>query len=185
MHLTFTAYQFLSDRLLWWKEPIWASCPFRGFQLTKEKPFSYVRWKSRNGQLAQMGSFHQRKRSDNKWYALEVRWGIFIENLTYCFFIRAVVNIPIQTLIIPLWLLLYKMIISQLELGPPVLTDTLANEQLYFRKLFSIPRFAFHSNSLFTLFRWWTIFPILEGVCLLEIPHRRVCLGKYGDFVYN
>ena len=35
-------------------------------------------------------------------------------------FLRAVVNIPIQTLIIPPWLLLRKMIISQLELGPPV-----------------------------------------------------------------
>ena len=47
--------------------------------------FSYECWKPRNGQLAKMGSFHQRKRSDNKWYAVEVRWGIFIENLTYCF----------------------------------------------------------------------------------------------------
>ena len=41
--------------------------------------FSYVRWKPRNEQLAQMGSFHQSKRSDNKQYAVEVRWGI----LTY------------------------------------------------------------------------------------------------------
>ena len=40
-------------------------------------------------------------------------WRIFL-------FLRAVVNIPIQTLIIPPWLLLRKMIISQLELGPPV-----------------------------------------------------------------
>ena len=47
--------------------------------------FSYVRWKLRNGQLAKMRSFHQTKRSDNKWYAVEVRWGIFIESLTYCF----------------------------------------------------------------------------------------------------
>ena len=39
--------------------------------------FSYVRWKPRNEQLAQMGSFHQSKRSDNKQYAVEVRWGIF------------------------------------------------------------------------------------------------------------
>ena len=37
-------------------------------------------------------------------------------------FLRAVVNILIQTLIIPPWLLLCKMIISQLELGPPVVT---------------------------------------------------------------
>ena len=48
-------------------------------------------------QLSKMGSFHQSKRSDNKWYAVEVGWGIFIENLTYFLFLRAVVNIPIQT----------------------------------------------------------------------------------------
>ena len=41
-------------------------------------------------------------------------WRIFL-------FLRAVVNMPIQTLIIPSWPLLRKMIISQLELGPPVL----------------------------------------------------------------
>ena len=71
-----------------------------------------------------MGSFHQRKWSDNKQYAVEVRWDIFIESLTYFFifhfFLRAVVNIPIQTLIISPWPLLRKIIISQLELGPPV-----------------------------------------------------------------
>ena len=67
-----------------------------------------------------MRSFHQSKRSDNKQYAMEVRWGIFFENLTYYLFLKAVVNIPIQTLIIPPWLLLRKMIILQLELGPPV-----------------------------------------------------------------
>ena len=33
-HLASTAYCLLSDRLLWWKEPIWASCSFRGFQRT-------------------------------------------------------------------------------------------------------------------------------------------------------
>ena len=32
----------------------------------KEKPFSYVRRKPRNGQIAKMGSFHQSKRSNNK-----------------------------------------------------------------------------------------------------------------------
>ena len=52
-----------------WKEPILAWCPFRGFP--------YVRIKPRNGPLAKMGSFHQSKRSDNKWYAVEVRWSIF------------------------------------------------------------------------------------------------------------
>ena len=36
---------------------------------------------------------------------------------TYFLFLRAVVNIPIQTLIISPWLLFRKMIISQLELG--------------------------------------------------------------------
>ena len=48
--------------------------------------FSYVRCKPRNEQLAQMGSFHQSKRSDNKQYAVEARWGIFFENLTYFFY---------------------------------------------------------------------------------------------------
>ena len=46
-------------------------------QIPTEWGFSYVRWKPRNEQLAQMGSFHQSKRSDNKQYAVEVRWGIF------------------------------------------------------------------------------------------------------------
>ena len=65
--------------------------------------------------------FHQSRWSDNKWYAVEVRRGISIENLTFFFlFLRAVVNIPIQTLIIPPWLLLRKIIIPQLELGLPV-----------------------------------------------------------------
>ena len=35
-------------------------------------------------------------------------------------FLSAVVNIPVETLIISPWLLFPKMIISQLELGPPV-----------------------------------------------------------------
>ena len=62
------------------------------------------------------------KRSDNKWCTVEVRWGIFIENMTvFYLFLRAVVNIPVQTLvIISPWLLFCKMIISQLDLGPPV-----------------------------------------------------------------
>ena len=84
-HLTSTVYHLLSDRLLWWKEPILASCSFRGFQRSQEKGFSYERWKRRNGQLAKMRPFHQSKRSDNKRYAVEVRWGIFFENLTYYF----------------------------------------------------------------------------------------------------
>ena len=69
-----------------------------------------------------MGSFHLSKRSDSKWYAVEVWWGIFIENLTRILLIlKALVNIPIETLLIPPWLLLRRMIISQLELGPSVL----------------------------------------------------------------
>ena len=76
----------------------------------KEKPFSYVRRKPRNGQIAKMGSFHQSKRSNNKWHAVEVRWGIFIENLIIFYFVKAVVNIPIQTLIIPQWLTWQKLL---------------------------------------------------------------------------
>ena len=43
-----------------------------------------------------MGSFQRSKRSDKKQRTVEVRWGIFCENFTF-FFLRAVVNIPIQT----------------------------------------------------------------------------------------
>ena len=45
-----------------------------------------------------MGSFWHSKRADNKRCTVEVRWGIFLENLTIFFFpfLRAVVNIPIQ-----------------------------------------------------------------------------------------
>ena len=71
-------------------------------------------------QLAKMRPFHQSKRSDNKRYAVEVRWGIFLRIWRIILFLRAAVNIPVQTLVIPPWLLLRKMLISQLELGPPV-----------------------------------------------------------------
>ena len=68
-----------------------------------------------------MGSFQHRKWSYNKRCNVEVRWGIFSENLTvFVLFLKVVVNIPIQTDIISPWLLLRRMIISQLELGPPV-----------------------------------------------------------------
>ena len=80
--------------------------------------FSYERWKPRNGQLAKMRSFHQSKRSDNKQYTVEVRWHIFFLRIWRIFlFLRTVVDIPIQILIIPPWQLLRKMIISRLELG--------------------------------------------------------------------
>ena len=69
-----------------------------------------------------MGSFQHSKRSDNKHYTVKIRWSIFIENLTVFFlFPKTDVNIPIQTLIISTWLLFRKMIISQLEHGPPVI----------------------------------------------------------------
>ena len=44
-----------------------------------------------------MGSFQYSKRPGNKRCTVEVRRGIFIENLTVCLFLGAVVNIPIQT----------------------------------------------------------------------------------------
>ena len=65
-----------------------------------------------------MRSFHQSKRSDNKQYTVEVRWHIFFLRIWRIFlFLRTVVDIPIQILIIPPWQLLRKMIISRLELG--------------------------------------------------------------------
>ena len=56
------------------------SCYLHGVRL-----FFKVRRKPRNGKLAKMGSFHQSMWSDNKQYAVEVRCGIFIENLTFFF----------------------------------------------------------------------------------------------------
>ena len=57
--------------------------------------FSYERWKRRNGELAKMRPFHQRKRSDNKRYAVVVRWGIFFLRIwRIIIFLRAAVNIP-------------------------------------------------------------------------------------------
>ena len=68
-----------------------------------------------------MGYLQHSKRSDNEKRTVEVRWGIFFVRIWLIFlFLRAVVNIPVQTLIISSWLLFRKMIISQLELGPPV-----------------------------------------------------------------
>ena len=52
------------------------------------------------------------------FHTTDVRWGIFIENLTA--FLRVIANIPIQTLILSPWPLLYKKIVSQLELSLPV-----------------------------------------------------------------
>ena len=49
-----------------------------------------------------------------------MRRDIFVANLTYLLFLRAVVNIPKQTLTISPWLFFRKTIVSQLELGLPV-----------------------------------------------------------------
>ena len=68
-----------------------------------------------------MGYLQRSKWSDNEQRTVEVTWGIFFVRIWLTFlFLRAVVNIPIQTLLISPWLLFRKMIISQLELGPPV-----------------------------------------------------------------
>ena len=45
-----------------------------------------------------MRSFHQIKQSDNKQYAVEVRWGFFLRIWRIILFLRAVVSIPIQTM---------------------------------------------------------------------------------------
>ena len=106
-------YGNIYDRSKEWKNT--SNSQLKYLTLLPQKSFSYLSYigrKPRNGKLAKMGSFLQSKWSDSKWYAVEVR----------CFFLslRAVVIIPIQTLMIPPWLLLCKMIISQFELGPPV-----------------------------------------------------------------
>ena len=77
-----------------------------------------------------MGSFQHRKQSDSKRCSVKVRWGIFIEIFDCIFlFLRAVVTIPIQTLIISPWILVRNMINSQLELGPPVLKYNTARKR--------------------------------------------------------
>ena len=69
-----------------------------------------------------MGSFQHNKRSDNKRGIVEVRCGIFSENCTEFFlFLKAVVNIPTQIVMISPRPSFRKMIISQLELGSPVI----------------------------------------------------------------
>ena len=50
-----------------------------------------------------------------------------------------IVNIPIQTLIISLLLLLRKMIISQLELGPPVVEPVYNSSQTSGKKAGWVP----------------------------------------------
>ena len=83
--------------------------------------FSYVRWKPRNEQLAKMGSFHQSKRSDNKWYTVEVRWGFFFLRIWLILFIPeggckyAHTNSYNSTMTV-----IAQVIMSQLELGPPM-----------------------------------------------------------------
>ena len=62
----------------------------------KKSP-SYVCNKPKNEQLAKIGSFQINKRYNSKRCTVEVRLGIFIENLTVFLFLRAVVNISIQT----------------------------------------------------------------------------------------
>ena len=72
-----------------------------------DNSLKWVRFIKANGQIT----------TDTLWKEGEV---ILLRIWRIALFLRAVVNILIQTLIIPPWLLLCKMIISQLELGPPV-----------------------------------------------------------------
>ena len=88
-----------------------------------------------------MDSLQRSKRSNNRQCTVEVRWGIFIQHLTYFLFFRAVINIPIQTLIISPWLLFRKRIISQLpfdnEKGSPESREK--NERFFFHTKKSSP----------------------------------------------
>ena len=51
----------------------------------------------------------------------------------FFFFLRAVVNIPVQTLIFSPWFLFCKMIISQLELGLPVIWFHFSPGSIYYQ----------------------------------------------------
>ena len=65
-----------------------------------------------------MGPFQYSKRPGNKRCTVEVRRGIFIENLTVFLFLGAVVNIPIQTHTYNFAMILISQ--DDHELGPPV-----------------------------------------------------------------
>ena len=74
-----------------------------------------------------MGSSQHSKRSDNKRCNVDVRWSIFVENLTVSLlYLRAVVNIPIQTLKTSPRLFFRKITTSQLlDLGPPAIRSAM------------------------------------------------------------
>ena len=106
-----TSTYFHSVSLVIWPLSLMKRTHFSEFSISRFS--TYIR-KPRNEQLTKMGSFHQSK--DNKWYVVEVRWGIFIENLTY-FYIPWSGCKYSHTNSCNSRLLLRKMIISQLELG--------------------------------------------------------------------
>ena len=69
-----------------------------------------------------MAFFQNSKLSDNKRYTVDVKWGFFFYWVfdSIFIFLREVVNIPIQIVIL-LLLLFRKVIIPQLKLGPPLI----------------------------------------------------------------
>ena len=73
-----------------------------------------------------MGSFQHSKRSEALYCGNKMK-NFYWEFDLILLSLEAVVNIPIQTLIILPWLLFRKMIISQLELGPPVVKPNVSH----------------------------------------------------------
>ena len=97
----------------------------------------------------------------------------FWEFDVFFLFLRAVVNMPIQTLIIPPWLLLRKMIISQLELGPPVVKVN--RRLLLIHKIISIyglieARWSSHS---------WSLGRLWLKLCPLTYSQSKIARGFY------
>ena len=76
-------------------------------------------------QLAKMRPFHQSKRSDNKRYAVEVRWGIFFENLTYYFIPEGGRKYAHTNSYNSAMTVIAQDDMSQLELGPPMIKQTI------------------------------------------------------------
>ena len=129
-HRTSTVYRSLSDRLNCWNQAILTSYRFLGVgNLEGDNSLQWPHFSNLSSQTT----------SDT---LLEVRWGIFIEKLTAFLLpksdrkstsfpgslgMRLIINVLISTLrnsYISLKPLLRNMIISQLDLGPPVVWES-------------------------------------------------------------
>ena len=106
----------ISSYLLLREAGAWVACGILRLRKRSVQPCPSLKSRKPKNELPpEMASFQQSTRSDNKLYTVEVKWGIFLMTTwLYFYFLKEIINIPIQTLIFSSW---RKMIISQLERG--------------------------------------------------------------------